>query len=43
MYCAGHLIEAAVTHYWATGKRKLLDALCRYADHIDATFWAQAG
>ena len=38
MYCAGHLIEGAVAHFEATGQRKLLDALCRYADHIDATF-----
>ena len=38
MYCAGHLMEAAVAHYQATGGRKLLDALCRYADHIDQTF-----
>jgi DUF1680 family protein len=38
MYCAGHLIEAAVAHHAATGQRKLLDALCRYADHIDALF-----
>ncbi len=38
LYCAGHLIEAAVTYWQATGKRKLLDVLCRYADHIDTTF-----
>jgi len=38
LYCAGHLIEAAVAHFEATGRRSLLDALCRYADHIDATF-----
>ncbi len=38
MYCAGHLIEGAVAHFEATGKRKLLDALARYADHIDDTF-----
>jgi DUF1680 family protein len=25
LYCAGHLIEAAVAHYQATGKRSLLD------------------
>ncbi len=43
MYCAGHLIEGAVAHYQATGKRKLLDALCRYADHIDATFGREPG
>jgi DUF1680 family protein len=38
MYCAGHLMEGAVAHQAATGKSKLLDALARYADHIDATF-----
>ena len=43
LYCAGHLIEAAVAHYQATGQRKLLDALCRYADHIDATFGREPG
>ncbi len=43
MYCAGHLMEAAVAHYQATGERKLLDALCRYADHIDATFGREPG
>jgi uncharacterized protein len=43
LYCAGHLIEAAVAHSQATGKRKLLDALCRYADHIDSTFGREPG
>ena len=43
LYCAGHLIEAAVAHYQATGQRKLLDALCRYADHIDSTFGRELG
>jgi DUF1680 family protein len=38
LYCAGHLIEAAVAYYQATGKRKLLDVACRLADHIDRTF-----
>jgi len=38
LYCAGHLIEAAVAHFQATGKRSLLDALCRYADHIATLF-----
>lgn len=38
LYCAGHLIEAAVAHFQATGQRKLLDALCRYADYIGQTF-----
>lgn len=43
MYCAGHLIEGAVAHAQATGQRKLLDALARYADHIDATFGPEPG
>lgn len=38
LYCAGHLIEAAVAGYSALGKRTLFDALCRYADCIDRTF-----
>lgn len=38
LYCAGHLIEAAVAHFEATGKRTLLDVATRLADHIDATF-----
>jgi hypothetical protein len=37
-YCAGHLIEAAVAYYDATGKRKLLDVAIRLANHIDSTF-----
>jgi hypothetical protein len=43
LYCAGHLIEGAVAHFQATGDPKLLDALCRYADHIDAAFGPQPG
>lgn len=38
LYCAGHLIEAAVAHYKATGKRTLLDVAIRFADHIDSVF-----
>jgi DUF1680 family protein len=38
LYCAGHLIEAAVAYHQATGKRKLLDVAIRLADHIDRTF-----
>lgn len=43
LYCAGHLIEAAVAHYQATGKRSLLDVMCRYADCIDRTFGTEEG
>ena len=38
LYCAGHMIEAGVAHYKATGKRSLLDVVCRYADYIDSVF-----
>lgn len=38
LYCAGHLIEAATAHFRLTGKRKFLDAMCRYADCIGAAF-----
>lgn len=43
LYCAGHLIEGAVAYFQATGKRKLLDIMCRYADHIAAMFGPEAG
>ncbi len=38
LYCAGHLMEAAVAYYDATGKRELLDAMCKYADYIEKVF-----
>ncbi len=38
LYDAGHLIEAAVAHVQATGKRSLVDILARYIDHIATTF-----
>lgn len=40
MYCCGHLIEAAIAYYNATGKRSLLDVAIKYANHIDNTFGA---
>lgn len=43
MYNAGHLIEAAVAYFRATGKAKMLDVLSRFADHIDATFGSEDG
>lgn len=36
-YNAGHLMEAAVAYYDATGKRKLLDVAIKLANHIDTT------
>ncbi|HEX5442262.1 MAG TPA: beta-L-arabinofuranosidase domain-containing protein [Pirellulales bacterium] len=38
LYCAGHLIEAAIAYQQATGKDKLLQVAQRLADHIDAVF-----
>ena len=38
LYCAGHLTEAAVAYYHATGKRKFLDCMCRYIDLIERVF-----
>lgn len=37
-YNGGHLIEAAVAYYDATGKRKLLDVAIKFADHFDSLF-----
>ncbi len=38
LYCFGHLAEAGVSFFNATGDRKLLDAACRFADLICSTF-----
>ncbi|OLP53156.1 hypothetical protein BJF92_18090 [Rhizobium rhizosphaerae] len=38
LYCAGHLMEGAVAYYQATGKRKLLDIMCRFADYMITVF-----
>jgi uncharacterized protein len=38
LYNVGHLYEAAVAHFQATGKRSLLDIAVKNADLIDRTF-----
>ena len=38
LYCAGHFMEAAAAYYEATGKKALLDAMCKYADYIEKCF-----
>jgi DUF1680 family protein len=43
LYSAGHLFEAAVAHFQATGKRTLLEVACRFADYIDGVFGTQEG
>ncbi|MCK4506802.1 MAG: glycoside hydrolase family 127 protein, partial [Candidatus Aegiribacteria sp.] len=43
LYCAGHLIEAAVTHFSATGDDRFINIIIRYADCIDSVFGSGAG
>ncbi len=43
MYVAGHMFEAAVAYFEATGKRSLLDMACRVADCFDAHFGPEEG
>ncbi len=38
LYCAGHMFEAAVAHYRATGKKDFLNVATRFADRIDELF-----
>lgn len=43
LYCAGHLIEAAIAHHRATGDPRFLHAMQRYADLIDQVFGPHPG
>ncbi len=43
LYSAGHFIEAAVAYFNATGKKNLLNIVCRFADLIDNTFGPEEG
>jgi len=43
LYNVGHLYEAAVAHYRATGKRSLLDVALKNADLIDRVFGPNPG
>ncbi len=43
LYCAGHLIEAAVAYYKATGKNQILNVACWLADCIDEAFGPEEG
>ncbi|MBQ6239790.1 MAG: glycoside hydrolase family 127 protein [Firmicutes bacterium] len=38
LYCCGHMLEAAIAFYRATGKRSLLDIMLRFVDLIDRMF-----
>lgn len=40
LYCAGHLLEAAVAYYKITKKEKFLNIMIRYVDHMISVFGA---
>lgn len=43
LYCAGHLIEAAVAHYKATGSKKLIDVSQKLVSCIQQHFGVEEG
>jgi DUF1680 family protein len=43
LYNAGHLLEGAIAYFRATGRRRWLDVMERYIDHIAATFGTGPG
>ena len=43
LYCAGHMFEAAVAHYNATGKKNFLNIATKFADYIDSVFGDETG
>jgi DUF1680 family protein len=38
LYCAGHMLEGAIAYFLATGRRRLLDIMEKYVDHIATVF-----
>tara|TARA_R110002124_G_scaffold16882_7_gene71484 strand:+ start:48819 stop:50732 length:1914 start_codon:yes stop_codon:yes gene_type:complete len=43
MYNAGHLLEGAVAYFRVTGRRRFLDIMERYLDHIYSVFGTRPG
>jgi len=43
LYCVGHMYEAAVAHYQATGKKTLLNVATKNADLVCEVFGAREG
>jgi uncharacterized protein len=41
LYCLGHLLQAAIAYYRATGNRKLMDGGIKYVNYLIATFGPQ--
>jgi DUF1680 family protein len=38
LYCAGHLLEGAIAYWQATDRRRLLEIMLRYIEHVGAMF-----
>ena len=43
LYCTGHMLEGAIAYFQATGRRRLLDIMERYVDHIATVFGPSEG
>ena len=43
LYNCGHLLEGAIAYFQATGRRRFLDVMERYLDHIRTTFGTGPG
>jgi uncharacterized protein len=43
LYCAGHMLEGAIAYFQATGRRRLLDIMLRYMDHVATVFGPNEG
>ncbi|NLB68879.1 MAG: glycoside hydrolase family 127 protein, partial [Lentisphaerae bacterium] len=43
LYCAGHVIEAAVAHFNIKEDTSFLDIACKYADYIESVFGRKRG
>ena len=43
LYNCGHLLEGAIAYFQATGRRRFLDVMERYLDHIRTTFGTGEG
>lgn len=43
LYCAGHMIEAAVAHFRATGRSSFLDVAEKFSAHIDSVLGPEEG
>lgn len=43
LYCLGHMLEAAIAYYNATGKRKFLDIAIKYVECVDREIGPEKG